>query len=585
MTMEQRVTAGAVDDGPIAVGITGHRLARMAGFDLDALATRIDGTLAALERASSGARFRLVGSLAEGADSIVAEVALTRGWQVDAVLPFDRAEYERDFDEPGKAVLHDLLARASSVFELPGSRHEAGGEAAAYERAGRVVLAQSECLIAVWDGGPPQGRGGAAQIVVEATGQGLPILTIHPDAARPPVLMWSGLNAHQLGPESVETVARGGMSEVGRLFASGAPLRGADASRGLVRRRRIPRIVGIAYPLMLAVAGVRRLRLVDLRGAALPPVPAATDEQGLGFAERVRNGLEPGFALADYLATEAAQLFRGAFVLNFSLAALAVTLSLLGLIAGPAFKTLLVLGEFYSIAAILLITRVGARVGWHERWLNQRRLAERLRCLSISAPLGDLFLSELGREPDASSRRARTIARRLGLPSSKVDGPYLAEAHARLVALLDDQIGYLRREAKRMHQLEHRLHRTGGVLFATTALICAGVLVLEGLGAFLAGDWGRWIHHLPLGITVVSASLPAIGAAIYGIRMQGDFAGAAERNSGLAAQLIGIRRLAEDEAPTFDQLRRLARRTAELLTQDVSQWFRASLARPLSLPG
>ena len=34
--------------------------------------------------------FRLVGSLAEGADMIVADAALARGWRVDAVLPFAR---------------------------------------------------------------------------------------------------------------------------------------------------------------------------------------------------------------------------------------------------------------------------------------------------------------------------------------------------------------------------------------------------------------------------------------------------------------------------------------------------------------
>jgi hypothetical protein len=279
-------------------------------------------------------------------------------------------------------------------------------------------------------------------------------------------------------------------------------------------------------------------------------------------------------------------LFRSAFVSNFALAALAVTLSLLGLVAPLAFKSLLVMGEFASIATILMVTRIGGRAGWHHRWLEQRQLAEQLRCLAVSARLGDLFLRGVGREAGgAATGETRVIARRLGLPSARVDQAYLAAAHASFVELLDDQISYLGREAMRMHRLEHRLHRAGGVLFAITALLCATLLFIEGAGRLLPHGVADLAHHLPAGVTVISAALPAIGASIYGIRMQGDFAGAAERNTALAAQLTTVRHIASDEAPAFDGLRQLVRRTAELLTADVSQWIRASRARPLSLPG
>ncbi len=56
-------------------------------------------------------------------------------------------------------------------------------------------------------------------------------------------------------------------------------------------------------------------------------------------------------------------------------------------------------------------------------------------------------------------------------------------------------------------------------------------------------------------------------------------------NAALATQLTALRRVAQDEEPDFDALRRLVRRTAELLTAEVSQWSRATRARPLSLPG
>ena len=567
-------------DAPFAIGITGHRLERLAGIDLTALAERVAQALAATEAAAPVARFRLVGALAEGADTIAADVALARGWRVDAILPFAREEYARDFEQPGAAArFRDHLTQANCIFELPGERDESGGPAA-YERAGRVMLAQSDLLLAIWDGDPPRGRGGAAQIVVEAVGQGVPVLTIHPDPARPPELLWSGLNAHEFGPESVDTVARGGLADLSRLFAALTPARDEAPPRvGGWAGKVLRPFFSLPYPLLLAATGVRQLRLADLTGPK--PAPRAISADSTSFDARIGERLLPWFDAADHAASIAAQLFRGAFVSNFALAALSVTLSLLGLVAPLPLKPVLVLGEFASISVILLITHIGGKAGWHGRWLHQRRLAERLRCLAVAAPLGELLLRDGGR----ATGLERTIARALGLPSARVDAAYLAHAHASLVALLDDQIGYLEREAGRMNRLEHRLHRTGGVLFSITAAVCVGVLVLDGLAALDTSVFGGWAEHLPIGVTVVSATLPAIGAAIYGVRMQGDFSGAAERNQELAAQLAQLRRVAVDERPAFDGLRRLARRTAELLAQDVSQWFRASLARPLTLPG
>lgn len=572
------------DAAPVAVGVTGHRLERLGGVDLNRLRARLDQALAALDDAVPGTQFRLVGSLADGADTIAADAALARKWQLDTVLPFGRDDYSRDFDQAGVSDLRARLEASANVLELPGERDESGGEAAAYERAGRVVLTQSDILLAIWDGDPPRGRGGAAQIVAEAVGNGIPVLVVHPDGEQQPALLWSGLNEHDLGPEALDTVARGGLRDLPQLMTRLA----APASAGELRitwtRGGLP-FVAIAYPLLLALTGVRRLRSSDFRRPC--PAPRVADPDPVrGLQARIDEQLWPRFDRADCEASLAAQLFRSAFVSSFALAALSVTLSLLGLVVPGAVKPFLAAGEFGSIATILAITHWGSRAGWHDCWLDQRTLAEELRCLAVSAPLGDLLLR--GARPqdrEAAGRERRNTARQLGLPSARIDAAYLARAHADFLALLDDQIGYVRREAGRMHALEHRLHRLGGALFMITALVCAVVLGIEAVGPLLAHGAGGRAHGLPLGVTVVSASLPAIGAAVYGIRMQGDFAGAAERNAALATQLTLLRKIAQDETPAFDGLRRLIRRTAELLTADVSQWVRATRARPLSLPG
>lgn len=576
---------GTADGAPIAVGITGHRPARLSGVDPVMLRARIDAALAALAAAAPNDRFRLVGSLAEGADTMAADAALALGWQVDTVLPFARDEYARDFAGAKASELIVRINQSANVLELPGRRDEPGAAAAAYERAGRVVLTQSDILLAIWDGEPARGRGGAAQIVAEAVAHSIPVVVLDPDASRSPVLLWSGLNDHDAGPEAVDSVARGGLDALPRLMTRLASIPpNGEAEKGRRSGARTPPLFAIAYPLLLACTGVRKFRFADVRRPC-PTPRAVQDAAATTLRMRIDGLLWPRFDRADCEASLAAQLFRSAFVSSFALAALAVVLALLGLVVPVAVKPLLAAGEFVSIATILLVIRWGSRAGWHDRWLNQRTLAEELRCLAVSASLGDLFLRGSRTENgDVAERERRDLARRIGLPSARIDAAYLAETHANLVALLDDQIGYVCREAGRMHKLEHRLHRVGGALFAITAIVCAGVLGIELVWTFFAhGEGGD--HHMPVGVTIVSAALPAIGAAIYGIRMQGDFAGSAERNGALAVHLGELLRIVQDEAPGFDGLRRLIRRTAELLTSDVSQWSRATRARPLSLPG
>ena len=95
----------------LAIGVTGHRLdaisadalphvERRLGEVLDLLAGEAR-TLAAREAAvfaEGPPTFTLVSPLADGADQIAAEVALARGFRLQAILPFSRNTYLADFD-------------------------------------------------------------------------------------------------------------------------------------------------------------------------------------------------------------------------------------------------------------------------------------------------------------------------------------------------------------------------------------------------------------------------------------------------------------------------------------------------------
>lgn len=583
----------------IGVGITGHRLQRL---DPDVLPAIVDASGRVLDTISAAlalpdpAALRLITALADGADSIVADAAFARGWTVDAVLPFSREDYAADFAK-GEAR-DDYMRRvqcARAVFELPGSRADS---AVAYERAGRVVLTQCDVLIAVWDGGEGRGRGGAAQIVAEAVASGIPVVHIDAHGANPPELLWDGLTEPRLGQQTVETVARGGIDALPALLHELVDLPPSAEERGMLEKASTQvrgrwRLLSLAYPLLLAVSGVRGLRRSDIRSAGPQPVdrvlaqlvgPAGTPSGD--FGKRLSTVLAARFAQSDTTASAIAQVFRSSWVVNFSFGALAVVLSLLGLVIPSGFKPVLVALEVLVVVVILAVTRAGNRAGWHRRWLDNRHLAERLRCLAISSQLGDLGLrADAGNYPGWVAWYVRATARELGLPDARVDDVYLARVRHSLAALVDDQIAYLGNEARRMHKLDHRLHTIGTWLFAATAAVGIALFTYKFAEKFGAAGFLRDVADPFLTFsTMLSAGLPAIGAAIYGIRVQGDFAGTAQRNHALAHTLQKLRAVIDSDNG-FDALLRRAHGTGDLLTQDLANWLKTYHARPLTLPG
>ena len=136
-------------------------------------------------KVNSASAFVIVSSLAEGSDRIVAAAGLAIGFALQAVLPFDTAEYERDFEtQASRREFDELLARACDVFELDG---EADQRPRAYEAAGLFMLANIDVLIAIWDGEAAAGIGGTAQIVERAIADGIVVVWIepnHPNAIR-----------------------------------------------------------------------------------------------------------------------------------------------------------------------------------------------------------------------------------------------------------------------------------------------------------------------------------------------------------------------------------------------------------------
>jgi hypothetical protein len=588
----------------LAIGVTGHRDGRLEGVDLAALTDTIAATLHAIEQVAQGVapvvELRAITALADGADSLVAMAAQQRGWTLFSVLPFARKTYADDFaTAETQATFDALIAASARVFEIAGDARSAAAPAA-YERAGRIVLAQSDILIAVWDGEPALGRGGTGHIVAEAVARDIPVIRIDPRGAAEPMLLWDGLTEHDLGQQDIETVPRGSLDGLPGLIAQLIEPPGDAVSRAMIAAFAAlqPRgtLLAMAYPLLLALAGVQRPALRHVRApdraasaASLRACFAPVAPRARGFAAQLESVLLPVFVQADTIASQTAQMFRSGYVANFTLSALAVILTLLSLALPISAKPVLVLLELMTITTVLVLTHTGNRLGWHRRWLDNRNLAEGCRCLALAAQIG-LGAGSGRSEPAASPAWVRHVlrqtARAIALPDAVADQGYLGDVRAGLVRMIDAQIGYLARESRRMHHLEHRLHLAGTALFAATALACIVAMAIEAGLALAHRELSEATMHVFLvGMTMITAGLPALGAAIYGIRMQGEFASLAERAHDTHDRLRVLRHTIDEDELAFDTLQRRIAHLTALLTSDLSDWHRTYHARPLALPG
>lgn len=166
---------------PLVIGVTGHRDLRRQ--DEPALERAVGACLDEIRRLCPHTPLVLLSPLAEGADRLVARVALDRGATLVAPLPLPRAEYEKDFVHAENAArsaqsqkeFDGLLQRATRHFALdlvPGNSAESitrHGDARnlQYLQVGAYIVRHCHLLIALWDGDKDKQEsvGGTRQIL------------------------------------------------------------------------------------------------------------------------------------------------------------------------------------------------------------------------------------------------------------------------------------------------------------------------------------------------------------------------------------------------------------------------------------
>jgi hypothetical protein len=563
----------------------------------------------------------LVSALAAGTDSIAAEVALGLKYALDVPLPFSQADYELDFDTaPGSGTdatserdqFRALRAQARAVLELPGRRQsppvkpgEDDPEAnRAYEAAGLTVLSQADVLLAVWDRGPSRGRGGTAEMVAEAARAGIPIILVDAYGMRPIEVLWRNfanvpapiVAIDDLPTQLLETCIQKVINELVRMPGAVQERKGFE--RWFRERQHCfnPRL---GYPLLTTFMVVRTIKCVDI----VPKRPGGLAKE---FTEAagpvVRDGEGSKIALianaygwADAIGIWCAQIFRGAFLMNFLFAAAAVVVASAGVIfndkgipfpEGSITATLLMQRNLIGAEILLILfvvsnTYLGRRQRWQHRWVEAREVAERLRA---ALPLWALGLRPAffpGEEPSWTGWYTRAVVRMQGMRSGTLGPAGLADARMLLLNLLTSQCNYNSKNGEQMDKLERRLERIGFTLFVATAAIAIDHFNGSQIMHCLVGPWPP-AHELEIWL---SAALPSLATATYGIRVIGDFEGAKRRSEHTHLALDQLTQALNKDHIDLATLRARARSAADAMLGDVASWRLAAESRGLAIPG
>ena len=446
----------------LRVGITGHRPNRLHQAQQAVLRGRVRDVLEGIrqmvlawQRANPSLfskeppPLRLVSSLAEGADRVAAEEALSAGWELQSPLPFPKEEYEKDFaSSESKDAFAELIRRATAVMELDGSRD---GEPAAYLAAGRMMLNHCNVLLAVWDGQQAHGEGGTGQIVEEALHRKIPVVWIAAQSPHSMHLLGHSSDTRTPRPEASleEELERLG-HRIDQLLRppehppeTGQPTREteSDRCRAYFTRRQRAGTLGFVWLWFRDFFADFKLRppqvkVPDFQASTtaewerelekVPPalhVPQATAErwekqwrEAPALPQQVedylKDSLRGHYSWADNLAGYYSNLYRSSFVLGYLLSAVAVLAAMMG--AGLRFlgnrsvyESLLIAFELAVMIVLLLTWRWSRSFHWHDCWIDYRLLAEQLRIQRFLAPLGFAC-----RQPIRRARTVRTATRR-----------------------------------------------------------------------------------------------------------------------------------------------------------------------------
>lgn len=569
---------------------------------------------------------RLVTGLCEGADALACRVletvsahppaggpaghaaALACAIELAAVLPCDIEAYRRSRPAEFLPEFDRQLARCAWVLTLDGIVENPcptnplaeNRRARAYRAQAAFILRHSDILIAVADPDDPGKAGGTLETVREALAFELPVIFIHSGTGAVSLIApEDDLHSALAHPTSSPVDWRAQLREwVSQIIADPDHRDNGEPNDREVALRRSHKLLqeffdhGDSPSRDSARWGIRlrkwawdafemRFRSSPALGSVpvLPPFNAYRDR-------------------AVALAYHYSSLYRGAFLLNYLLAIVAVVLAAASLVLlGTAshtpvsepitqllqvaghltgtvntvsvsprpwlFPVLLTLGML-KLGLVIFIsrnTRLANTQEWNDRAVDYRYLAERLRGMYY-LPLAGSHQPPAASPPQFASRVVRQSAvdwlfEAIVRSTSPANLPYATSLPPQVKTLLlpnslsavekvrdawiGEQAKYHDLNARTMHNLHHVFEKVASCLGRTVIAVVGVDLLLVGGEVFhlLPQSWQAVVKSTAPWLIFVSAVLPAIVAALGGIRFQSECERLAERSAVMRAMLRG----------------------------------------------
>jgi hypothetical protein len=475
----------AAPDGrlPFVIGVTGHRDLRSS--DLAVYRAQIIEFFDLLRTRYPATPLRVVSAMAAGADRLVAQIALDRGYELIVPLPLSADDYERDFPDSVQEF-RSMLQRVppEQIFVWP--RSDAGNPQEwcesqsardqQYREVGAFVVQQSHILLAIWDGVLDDSSAGTSGMVGLKLGR---------SAAAPG---GAALDPEDSGPVfRVHAVRAGSAAPITQQVSWIFP-QDNEVELFHIVCSRIDRF---------NCEPARRHIHSKLAEVAASLVPATAGEASAD------PELSAAFAVADRLAAYYQRITHR--VLRLTLAVAAMMALTLEIYSGIGPQRVVPLAYLLLFAFLTLILVWHRRLDAQGRYLDYRALAEGLRVQFYwrLAGLADTASSSYLRKQLDELRWIREALRATGA----VPPPAVAQPGLALRCWVHGQAGYYAERAQ-LHERRSRRMEYWSRISLGVGLLAAGCLVLLWNVLQQFAQWRLW--------TVLAMGFAPIVAAVWG---------------------------------------------------------------------
>jgi hypothetical protein len=533
----------------IRIGVTGHRVLENEELLREKVRSVLENDIYDLFDDDSKAKihqssttrvaFSILTPLAEGADRLVArEVLKYPGSRIEVVLPLTKEDYLTDFaTEASRVEFEGLFIKARRPITLqqscskrhPSSDNPKEARRQAYRNVGVYVVNECDVLIALWDGKDSPKPGGTADIKKYAEKKGRPVIVISTKSPHEiSVYKGHGLNGQSIGSiESFNTY-------------------------------RIP--------------DQTRNEYTDNVYAGLFNNDVGT-EVGDGAKVLIKTHMIPFYVRASRIAKHNQSIYRSVGTLVYLLSVLAITSVVMGILFHE-WTTYAFALEFFLLSAIFLMVVIANGRKTQKKWIETRFLAEQIRAamffVACNVEVSPIEVPPYMRTAHHPDDWMVKVFDEIWKSLPEMDR--CPESHCRKCAgfirnqWIKEQIGYHRDKASKVRKISRLLEFGGMVIFSLAMAASLSHLIFLYPGREIGS---KVLEQILVFLAIV---LPAIGAAIGGIRSLREYSRMEKRSSNME---IILNELDEQfmDINTPEDLELLLRTIYELMLRENQDWL------------